>query len=273
MGIAHAATPAGHRIVPLTRSGSGDATERPATPGHARKAAPAIRAVATVDTIGGVVAMAVGADDRALLPRIRSSLSREGIAAQVDDGGGAHLRLDRLQRRPDVMVLASRDLDGSLAQAARARRRLRDVHVVLILDGAASPDIRRVLEAGIDGVVLEPDLEATLGLVVRAVCAGHVSLPRAMRHAIDLPSFSHREREILLLVVAGLSNAEIAGRLYLARSTVAGHLGNIFRRLGVHSRADAAKLVLTGDESLRRSILAVEPTPDSTRSGSGRRCP
>ena len=257
MGIAHAATRARHRVTPLARPGS-----------------PALRPVTAIETTGDVVAVAVATDDGALLPRIRSSLSREGIAAQVEDGGGPRLRLDRLQRRPRVVVLAHRDLEASLTQAARAARRLRDLHVVLVLDAAVSPDIRRVLQAGIDGVVREPDLEATLGLVVRAVCAGHVSLPRAMRHAIDLPSFSPREREIVLLVVAGLSNAEIAGRLYLAPSTVAGHVRNIFRRLGVHSRADAAKLILTGDESLRRSILAVEPpAPGVVSAGSRRRCP
>lgn len=250
MGITHAATRVRHRVAPLP---------------------PALRPVTAIDTTGDVVAVAVATDDPSLLPRIRSSLSREGIAAQVEDGGGARLRLDRLQRRPRVVVLAHRDLEASLTQATRAGRRLRDVHVVVVLDAAVSPDIRRVLQAGIDGVVREAELDATLGLVVRSVCAGHVSLPRALRHAIDRPSFSPRERQILLLVVAGLSNAEIAGRLFLAPSTVSGHLRNVFRRLGVHSRADAAKLILTGDESLRRSILAVEPPPDVVRAEGSRR--
>ena len=230
--------------------------------GH-RIASPAPRSLTALETLAGVVAVAVVTDDDSLLPRVRSSLMREGVAAQVEDGGGRHVRFDRLQRRPDVVLLAMADVEASLTQASRTRRRLRDVHVVLIASAGVSHDVRRVLEAGIDGVVLEPDLEATLGLVVRTVCAGHVSLPRAMRHGVELPSFSPREREILVLVVAGLTNAEIAGRLYLARSTVAGHLRNIFKRLGVHSRAEAVRLILTGDESLRRSALAVPPVDDA----------
>jgi DNA-binding NarL/FixJ family response regulator len=217
--------------------------------------------------MGGVVAVAVATDDESLRLRIRNAITREGVAAHVEDAGGAHLRPERLGRRPDVVVLASRDLEASLAQAARAGRRLRGAHVVLVVPAATGLDVRRVLEAGIDGIVRASELEATLGLVVRAVCAGHVSLPRAFRHGIEAPAFSPREREILVLVVAGLSNAEIAGRLFLARSTVAGHLGNIFRRLGVHSRAEATQLILTGDESLRRSVLAVIPAPDPARAG------
>jgi DNA-binding NarL/FixJ family response regulator len=255
MGIAHAPVRDGHRVASL-RLSDPEGTDRPGRVSRARDEVPAIGALSAVDALGGVVAVAVAADDRALVARVRSALSREGVAAQVEDGGARNLQPDRLRRRPDVVVLAHRDLDVSFTQASRAARRLRDVRAVLVLDAGVTPDVRRVLEAGIDGVVSEPELESTLGFVVRAVCAGHVSLPRAMRHAIDLPRFSPREREILLLVVAGLSNEEIAGRLFLARSTVAGHLRNIFRRLGVHSRADAARLVLTSDESLRRSVLA-----------------
>jgi DNA-binding CsgD family transcriptional regulator len=72
---------------------------------------------------------------------------------------------------------------------------------------------------------------------------------------LEHPTLSHREREILALAVTGSANREIAARLYLTESTVKTHLSWAFRRLGVHSRREAA-LVLAWDDVLRREVLA-----------------
>jgi DNA-binding NarL/FixJ family response regulator len=133
---------------------------------------------------------------------------------------------------------------------------MRDVHVVLLLGADADCATRHLLDAGVDGIVAEAELEATVAIALRAVCAGHLSVPRGMRHSVQMPALSHRERQILRLVAAGLTNEEIARRLYLAKSTVAGHLTEVFRRLGVRSRSEAVTMILTGDASLRASILA-----------------
>jgi len=90
-----------------------------------------------------------------------------------------------------------------------------------------------------------------------------------MRHGVDLPALSFRERQILALVVAGLTNDEIAGRLYLAETTVKGHLTSAFRRLGVRSRREAVALILSADESLRRSVLTAGPTSQEPASPEG----
>jgi DNA-binding NarL/FixJ family response regulator len=90
---------------------------------------------------------------------------------------------------------------------------------------------------------------------VRAVAAGQVSVPAELRHLIQPSALSHRERQILGLAVAGLTNAQIAGRLFIAESTVKTHLSSAFRRLGVHSRREAAALVFASDQTLRRSVL------------------
>jgi DNA-binding NarL/FixJ family response regulator len=52
---------------------------------------------------------------------------------------------------------------------------------------------------------------------------------------------SARQREILEMVVEGLSNAQIAGRLYLSESTIKQHLGAVYKVLGVRNRTEAAK--------------------------------
>jgi DNA-binding NarL/FixJ family response regulator len=62
----------------------------------------------------------------------------------------------------------------------------------------------------------------------------------------DLAALSARQREILELVVEGLSNAEIAGRLFLSESTIKQHLRAAYKVLGVKNRTEAAKLIRGG---------------------------
>ncbi|MGI8865380.1 MAG: response regulator transcription factor [Rubrobacteraceae bacterium] len=60
---------------------------------------------------------------------------------------------------------------------------------------------------------------------------------------VDLNMLSIRQREVLDLVVEGLSNAQIAGRLYLSESTVKQHLRASYKALGVSNRAEATQLL------------------------------
>jgi DNA-binding NarL/FixJ family response regulator len=212
-------------------------------------------AVTYLRSVTAPLPVAMVTEDDLLLQRVRVALDREGLVARVELAGRERPDIDGLERRPEVMLLAGTSSRTLADHAHAVRRRLRDVHVILVV-GAGFRD-RHLLDAGIEGIVVESDLEATLAIAVRAVCAGLLSLPREMRHAVEMPALSHRERQILRLVAAGLTNEQIAGRLYLAKSTVAGHLTAVFRRLGVRSRSEAVTMILSGDEALRASILGV----------------
>jgi DNA-binding NarL/FixJ family response regulator len=215
---------------------------------------PSLRPIATT------IAVAVVADDAGLVARVRVALQREALTASVEHGGRVRLDMDALERRPDVVLLAAADLDRGIAESHAVRRRLRGVRVVLVVPPGVAGHARQALGAGIDGIVLEPQIESTLALAVRSVLAGHLTVPQAMRHGLEPPALSDREREIVRLVVAGQTNAEIAARLYLSRSTVAGHLTAIFRRLGVRSRGELVRLVGGTEPSVRR-LLTGRPTP------------
>jgi DNA-binding CsgD family transcriptional regulator len=69
------------------------------------------------------------------------------------------------------------------------------------------------------------------------------------------PTFSHREKEILELLVAGMTNRQIGDRLYLAESTVKTHVAAAFAKLGVRSRKDAAAILLDPAEGLAPTAL------------------
>ncbi len=62
--------------------------------------------------------------------------------------------------------------------------------------------------------------------------------------AIDLSTLTEREREMLSLLAGGLSNKTIAARLYLSVRTIEGHFANLYARLGVHSRTEAALIAV-----------------------------
>lgn len=210
---------------------------------------------------GASVTVAVVADSERVVQRVHTFLDREGMVSQVEYGGRGRLALARLRRRPDVVVLADSSEPSAATEARRIRRRVERVHVVAVLPGDATHDAAQLLSAGVDGVVAADAVELTFALVVRSVCSGLVAMPSTLRHGVDPPAFSSRERQILALVVAGLTNEEIAAQLYVAPSTVKGHLTSAFRRLGVRSRRDAVALILSGDESLRRSLLTASPAP------------
>lgn len=212
--------------------------------------------------IGTTIAVAVVGDDPGLVSRVQAALRREAFAASVEHGGRIRLDVESLERRPDVLVLAAVDLDRAIAEAHAVRRRLRGLRVVLVLPHGRADSARHALGAGIDGIVLEPQLEGTLALAVRSVLAGQLTVPRAMRHGLEPPALSGREREIVRRVVAGRANAEIAASLYLSRSTVAAHLSAIYRRLGVRSRGELVALVRDADPSVRRLLIGPDAPGD-----------
>lgn len=178
-------------------------------------------------------------------------------------------RIGELSRDPpDVVVLAA---DVSRTEGLAAVRSLRhsapSARVVVIARDARGALARQALNAGAEAFVAEQDAPAALGAAVRAVVAGLVCAPRANRRLVAKPTFSHREKEVLELLVAGMTNRQIASRLYLAESTVKTHVASAFSKLGVRSRKDAASILLDPAEDLAATAL---PSDWSHSGASGR---
>lgn len=115
---------------------------------------------------------------------------------------------------------------------------------------ASLPVTRRVILPGKNlspiGDNLEPAfaaLDAFLAEFAPEVTAGAVA-PAADRRL--LANLTSRQREVLALVAAGHSNAEIAAELVLTPGTVARHVADIYEKLGIHNRAQAAAIYLAG---------------------------
>ncbi len=151
---------------------------------------------------------------------------------------------------PDVVLmdLSMRGVDGVAATAAITKAHS-DMAVVVLTSFSEPARITAALEAGAIGYQLKDAAPDELIAAVRAAAAGGAPLdPRAARVLLDkrasgpqgLAALSSREQDVLRLVTAGLANKQIARRLGIAERTVKAHLTNIFGRIGVSDRTQAA---------------------------------
>lgn len=200
--------------------------------------------------------IAMLADDELAARRIEGVLAGDGMLVSIrgrrtDDiaDGGA---ID-----PDVViVVCGRGITERDHQMRRMRRSMAATAIVAVMPEDSRRGVRRALEAGADGVVFETMLESALSVTVRSVLAGQTVVPAAGRLELDRPTLSTREKQVLSMVVAGMSNKAIAGELFLAESTVKCHLSSAFSKLGVRSRNEAADLILHSGGDSGGGVLA-----------------
>ncbi len=165
----------------------------------------------------------------------------------------------------DALVVDGACLGGRVQSIRALRERLAPGQVVLVSDSASARSVAAALAAGADAVLLESELRE-LPHVIRLVASGHAVVPAQGRESLLKPALSMREKQVLAMVVMGFTNGEIARKLYVTESTVKSHLSSAFRKLGVRSRNEAARLILDPENGLGAGILALsdgdaEPLP------------
>ncbi len=189
-----------------------------------------------------------------------------GFEVVAEAGDGREAVELALRHRPDVAVLDIRmpRLDG-LAATEELRRALPGTAVVILTTFGEDEYIVRALDGGATGFLLKSGDPRDLLTGIRAAADGAAYLsPRVARRVIarlgqdtrqrgtstageQVARLTARERDVLALVGAGLSNAEIARRLHLVEGTVKAHMTAIFTSLGVRNRVQAAVLAHKAD--------------------------
>lgn len=190
------------------------------------------------------------------------------VAGEAADGDAAVALAKRL--RPDVVLLdlvmpagpaAAGDAHPGLPPGIEVIRALRreapEVRCLVLTGFSEEEKVLPALEAGAAGYLLKDVTPEELVRAIRAVAAGQVYLSagvagavvrRATRPAREpvspLDALTPREREVLRLLAQGLSNAQIAGRLYVTEATVKSHVTRILQKLGVADRTQAALLAV-----------------------------
>ena len=151
------------------------------------------------------------------------------------------------QTRPDLVVLdlSMPHLDG-LACLDQIRKRHPDVKVV-ILSASADPDrVQAALRRGATAYVVKSvdvrDLASALRQVVEGTVFHAIGVPHESDERLgESAGLTKRELVVLKAVARGLSNQAIGREFWVSEQTVKFHLRNIFRKLGVTSRTEAAR--------------------------------
>ncbi len=209
------------------------------------------------------------------------TLIRAGLRALVDStddlrtvgeaGDGEEAVLLARQHRPDVVLMDIRmpGVDG--LEATRrivADPALTATRVVVLTTYETDETVFEALRAGASGFLLKDVAAADLLNAIRLAAGGEALLsPRATRRLIEafvrgpgagvtgssVKGLTEREREVLGLVAAGMSNTEIAEQLVLSGATVKTHISHLLHKLGARDRAQLVVIAY-------RSGLATSPT-------------
>ncbi|MFJ2774139.1 response regulator [Streptomyces sp. NPDC087300] len=151
---------------------------------------------------------------------------------------------------PDVVLM---DLQlGEGIDGVEATRRITahapSPHVLVLTTYDTDADITRAIEAGATGYLLKAERPEELFSAIQAAAQGRTALSppvasRVMaRMRSPLPTLTDRERDILGQLSQGLGNREIARALFISEATVKTHLGRIYDKLGVDTRAGAVSV-------------------------------
>jgi DNA-binding NarL/FixJ family response regulator len=209
---------------------------------------------------GGPIRVLLADDHTMFRQGLAEVLARYGgmeVVAEVPNDADA-LRLAR-RLAPDVVVMQVQMPVGRARQTLEAMRSFPNPPRVVIVTMLESPrHVRALVGAKANAYLLKSDSSEHLIATVRDAvldpggAEAVVGMPPSMLEGTDKGVLPAREVQVLLLAARGLSNARIAPSLYLSPGTVKRHLANVYEKMGVQSRGDAAR------EALLRDWITVE---------------
>ncbi len=182
------------------------------------------------------------------------------VIAEATDGKEALAQI-RAQR-PDVVLMDVRmpGTDGvaatrSVVEEGLTAQNGQPVGVIILTTYHIDEAVYAALRAGASGFLLKDAAPAEIVNAIRSVVAGEAWLdPAVARRLIDefaarpephtptpaeMAQLTPREREVLSLMARGLSNADVAGELFISEATVKTHLARVMMKLGVREKAQA----------------------------------
>jgi len=200
------------------------------------------------------------ADDQAMVRQgFGALLSAQPDIAVIGDAPNGRIAVSEVRRlRPDVVLMDVRMPELGGLEATReilSAATTPPVRVLMLTTFDIDEYVYEALSAGASGFLLKDAPADDLIRAVRVVAAGDALLaPSVTRRLIadvvrrrsgprpwgrELATLTPREREVLELIAQGLSNTEIADRLFVTEHTVKTHVGNIFAKLSLRDRAQA----------------------------------
>lgn len=172
--------------------------------------------------------------------------SEPDIDVVGEAGSGEEAVAMTAKLKPDVVLM---DLQlGEGIDGVEATRLIAPtgVHVLVLTTYDTDADVTRAIAAGATGYLLKAERPEELFAAIHAAAAGRTTLSppvadRVMNQMRGMapPALTERETDILAQLAQGLGNREIARALFISEATVKTHLGRIYTKLGVETRAGA----------------------------------
>ncbi len=186
-------------------------------------------------------------DDHVLfLEGLRSLLEHTGdieVVCVANDGRELLVLLEH--QTADVVVLDLHMPYDGLTTLREIRCRAWPIRVLVLTAFGEGENIRSAMKLGAEGFALKTETFSQIIEVIRQVAQGRLVFPQAAQRWLvgkhdEMDQLSPRELEVLSHVARGLTNFEIATALNLSKNTVGFHLKNIFDKLNVSNRTEAA---------------------------------
>lgn len=189
------------------------------------------------------------------LAELLASVADLSVIGQAANGEEAWRLLTEL--RPELAILdISMPAPSGIELAQKVRQQNLPTKVILLTMHHEAEAVTRALQAGVAGYVLKDNAFEELIAAVRAVIAGgaffsasiptnSLSVSRPRRRAGQ--PLTKREREILALIAAGLTNRQIAAKLFLSIKTVETHRTKMMKTLDLHTTAELVRYAIEHD--------------------------
>ena len=170
------------------------------------------------------------------------------VVGEAADGETAVSLAER--RRPDVIVMDLRmpGMDG-IEATEEIVRNVPDAKVLIFTAYSERALLQRGLESGARGYILKEAPHETLLRAIEKVAGGETFVDPALMSALTKSRdgsdvLTAREREILQLLADGMSNADVAARLFISQETVKSHVRHILTKLEADTRTQAVAIAL-----------------------------
>jgi DNA-binding NarL/FixJ family response regulator len=199
-------------------------------------------------------------DNRILREGITATINkqRDVTVAAVSDGKDNTLSKARTMKPHVVLMDLGLDSQNSLDIVQSVKKEFPGIRIIGMGFAPAQSDILEFVQAGADGFILKNATVEDVLKTIRAVASGETVLPYSMtgslftqvtEHALSKGKrnlrgairMTQREKEIIALIVEGMSNKQIAVTLDIATFTVKSHVHNILEKLALHSRLQIAQ--------------------------------
>jgi DNA-binding NarL/FixJ family response regulator len=213
--------------------------------------------------------MVIVADSSFVIETIRLALRNSaGLSVLGKVDGRTSVRRPVAEAQPDIVLVDEMQVpEDALERIRECREEAPGAAILLLSMRMDDAWIAQAIEAGTDACLSKSTHLPALGTLIRAVVDRNIvsALPASVS---ELPlagggeDLTAREREILVLVADGLTNAKIGRELWVTEQTVKFHLSNIYRKLGVANRTEASRYAHVNGMLRRPSPLPAAGQPN-----------